>query len=264
MIHPVGIGMSSWFWERTKDAFQGPALLAPNLIGCGISEGSDAWDPDERGLFVPLDWVKGCEALMEQYFGDNKAPWQGILGKEKSYTVVAQGGLAPIGVLLAHRNPKAVQQLVLASPPTWKDMTTAVPESELAKNYNFFRNPIWGNLAFKVLETKKAVSFFSNIFLFSNPCDDSWIDLAAKESLVEARAPVAVFNSGFCLNKSLEEELLTLRQPTLIVEGQDDTRERQEYSEKMENCEAIRLPGKNVVPWEFPEEFSHALSKAVR
>ena len=110
------------------DAFEGPAMLAPNLIGCGISEGSDAWNPDTRGLFVPLDWVKGCEALMEQYVSEtNKAPWQGILGNNQSYTVVAQGGLAPIGVLLASRNPKAVNQLVLASPPTWKDMTTAVP-----------------------------------------------------------------------------------------------------------------------------------------
>ncbi|KAL3922779.1 MAG: hypothetical protein SGARI_006373 [Bacillariaceae sp.] len=37
MIHPVGIGMSSWFWERTMEALdEGPAMLAPNLIGCGM------------------------------------------------------------------------------------------------------------------------------------------------------------------------------------------------------------------------------------
>jgi pimeloyl-ACP methyl ester carboxylesterase len=266
LIHPVGIGISSWFWERTMNAFpKGPAMLAPNLIGCGVSEGSDAWNPDERGLFIPLDWVKGCEALMAQYFDDNKrAPWQGILrNSEKSYSVVAQGGLAPIGVLLAGRNPKLVKQLVLASPPTWKDMTTTVEEKELARNYNFLRSPIWGSLAFKLLETRKAVSFFSNLFLFSNPCDDFWIDAAARESLLEARAPVMVFNSGFCLNKGLESELSSLQQPTLIVEGRDDTRKRNEYTEKMANCEALRLPGKNVIPWEYPKDFAQALAERI-
>ena len=57
LVHPVGIGLSSWFWERFLDDYKGTAF-APNLIGCGISEGGDAWDPDEKGLFFPLGWVK--------------------------------------------------------------------------------------------------------------------------------------------------------------------------------------------------------------
>merc|ERR1719261_1093609 len=88
---------------------------APNLIGCGISEGSQAWDPDQRGMFVPLGWVKGCEALVNQINDDGSS-------KPPKWTVVTQGGLAPIGVLLAARNPDLVETLVLTSPPTWKDM----------------------------------------------------------------------------------------------------------------------------------------------
>ena len=123
---------------------------APNLIGCGISEGSQAWDPDQRGMFVPLGWVKGCEALVNQINDDSSS-------KPRKWTVVTQGGLAPIGVLLAARNPDLVETLVLTSPPTWKDMTNAVPQTELERNYNFLRSPLLGKLAFALLETRSLV-----------------------------------------------------------------------------------------------------------
>jgi hypothetical protein len=42
LIHPVGIGLSSWFWELFMDSWRGPAVYAVDLIGCGIAEGGDA------------------------------------------------------------------------------------------------------------------------------------------------------------------------------------------------------------------------------
>ncbi|KAL3913664.1 MAG: hypothetical protein SGARI_000543 [Bacillariaceae sp.] len=264
--------MTSAFWEKTMNSMHedSPAMLAPNLIGCGVTEGSDAWNPDEKGLFIPLDWVKGCEALMEQYNNmddnDESDDDSSSSNNNNSWTVVAQGGLAPIGVLLAERNPNTVRQLVLASPPTWKEMTTAVPEQELARNYNFLRNPLWGNVAFSLLESEWAIRYFSNLFLFSEPCDDLWIETAKQEcSSVEARPPVQCFNAGMCLNKSLEAELSSLQQPTWIVEGQDDKRERMEYMQWMKNCRIQKvLPGTNVIPWEFPDEFAQVLAEIVR
>jgi pimeloyl-ACP methyl ester carboxylesterase len=291
LIHPVGIGLSSWFWEPFMEAWEGPALYAPNLIGCGVSEGGDAWDPDQRGLFIPLGWVRGCEALMDhahngigdvmnvnqqrQYaqqfstFVSPTALFRNLVSRGTprprltTWTVVTQGGLAPIGVLLASRNPTRVGNLVMASPPTWHDITTAVPEVELTRNYNFLRSPLWGNLAFRLLESRAAIEFFSNQFLFSNPCDATWLDKAENEFGIPARPPVQVFNAGFCMNQGLEPELTTLVQPTLIVQGVDDKRQRHEYVVKLKNCQTETLPGKNVVPWEYPEEFAKLLATAV-
>jgi pimeloyl-ACP methyl ester carboxylesterase len=301
LIHPVGIGLASWFWEPLMEAWEGPALYAPNLIGCGcISEGGDAWDPDDRGLFIPLGWVQGCEALMDHVaerggsgggvggpqndsqkqpleerssafssppttFFKNFPPrfLSGASTKSSTWTVVTQGGLAPIGVLLASRNPTKVGNLVMASPPSWKDMTTPVPEEELSRNYNFLRSPTWGGLAFRMLESRMAVDFFSNQFLFADPCDATWLDKVERELGVLARPPVQVFNAGFCTNRGLGSELTALNQPTLIVQGIDDKRRRQEYVDKMKSCQIETLPGKNVVPWEYPEEFAKLLSTRI-
>lgn len=289
LIHPVGIGLASWFWEPFMEAWRGPALYAPNLVGCGVSEGGDAWNPDERGLFIPLGWVRGCEALMnlidEGDDGDlhssgrdrrfERQPtalaspatfFKSLVSRRagsatpKTWTVVTQGGLAPIGVLLAARNPTRVGNLVMASPPTWRDMTTAVPEEELSRNYSFLRSPLWGSLAFRLLESRKAIEFFSNQFLFSEPCDVAWLDKAENEFGVLARPPVQVFNAGLCMNRGLETELTALEQPTLIVQGIDDKRHREEYVDKMKNCQTESLPGQNVIPWEYPKEFARLLS----
>ena len=254
LIHPVGIGLSSWFWTKIMSNYEnnnGPAIYAPNLIGCGISEGGDPWDPDERGLSFPLGWVKGCEALMTAVRDAN--------GNERKWKVVSQGGLAPVGVMLAYRNPNSVEILVLTSPPTWDDMTTPVPENELETNYNFLKSKILGNLAFKLLESRGAIEFFSNTFLFSDPCDAAWLDNAVYELCVEARPPVMAFNAGFCLHRSFEEELTTIDQLTLILSGIGDKRDRKEYVVKMKACQIQKLPGTNVLPWESPTDFVEAI-----
>lgn len=280
LIHPVGIGLASWFWEpllttlrdknKTNDSTTPTSerkttirAYAPNLIGCGISEGSDAWDPDQRGMFVPMGWVKGCEALMRQI--DDRDRDEKLASPQK-WTVVTQGGLAPIGVLLAARNPESVSELVLASPPTWEDMTTAVPQQELERNYGFLRSPILGKLAFSILETRGLVEFFSNQFLFTPGmgCDDTWLDNTETEMCVEARPPVQNFNAGMCMNRGLGPELSKTIQseiPTvLVVQGENDKRSREEYKQNMKNCRLVTIPGTtNVIPWEQPETFADLL-----
>lgn len=242
------------------DEWTGPALYAPNLIGCGISEGSDAWDPQKRGLSFPLGWAQGCEALMNE-ISSSSSPLSGLpfFGKARKWTIMSQGGLAPVAVLMAARNPDRIEKLVLASPPTWKDMTSAVPEKELARNYEFLKNPVWGRLAFRLLESRGAIEFFSNQFLFSKPCDAAWLDKAEQELGLEARPPVISFNAGFCQHRSYEEELRTLPQSTLILAGSNDKRPREDYSRYMKDCRMEVLSGLNVLPWESPNETAQAL-----
>lgn len=256
LIHPVGIGLSSWFWEKVLDEWDGPAVYAPNLIGCGISEGSDPWNPEEQGLSFPLGWAQGCETLMQST--PSAGPFE-MFRKKSSWTVVSQGGLARVGVTIAARNPESVQALVLASPPTWEEMVTAVPEKELNRNYEFLKSPILGKLAFRLLESRGAIEFFSNQFLFSDPCDTIWLDRAERELGVLSRPPVMAFNAGFCQHRSLEDELRTLDQRTLILVGADDKRQRKKYVENMKRCNINIVPGQNVLPWESPMAFMQAL-----
>ena len=303
LIHPIGVGLASWFWEPFMEILGASSssstttttttsntvsweVYAPNLIGCGISEGSDAWDPKTRGLFIPLDWARGCEKLMDHVGVDasNQPNQQAqqqqhellesnnddkqrsatmTIGDDEDdndrWTVIVQGGLAPVGVLLAHRNPNRVTSLIMTSPPRWDEMTTPVPENELKRNYDFLTNPFWGNLAFKTLESRRSVKFFSNLFLFSEPCDETWLDNAQREWEAggqSARPPVQMFNAGFCMNRSFEDELMSLEQPTMVVQGQDDKRERSEYTKSMKDCIVKTCRGQNVLPWEYPNELA--------
>ena len=87
LVHPVGIGLSSWFWRKFLDEWEGGEVFAVDLIGCG---NSSPWQPAGEGMFVPLDWVRSLETL-----------W--ALHIRRKCVVVVQGGLAPVGVQLAAR-----------------------------------------------------------------------------------------------------------------------------------------------------------------
>ena len=120
LVHPVGIGLSSWFWTKVmEDYSENPNIYAPDLLGCGLDHGASDWNPDEKGLFFPLSWTEAIETLINEKVG------------KEGCTVVVQGGLAPVGILLASRNPKMVKRLVLTSPPTYEDIVSAVNEKEL-------------------------------------------------------------------------------------------------------------------------------------
>ena len=265
LIHPVGIGLNSWFWSKLMDIWQNDDnqafnLIAPDLIGCGLSNGGDAWDPSRHPLSFPLGWVQGIEPLLP------------TCTKSSQCVVVVQGGLAPVGVLLAARNPNVVTNLVLCSPPTYQDMIAPVPEDELDRNYRFLTNPWTANPAFWILEQPWALRFFSNAFLFANPCDDEWIQQAqwgtrtadgTPSTLV--RNPVAAFNAGFCQHRSFEEELTTLSQPTLILSGEKDKRSRQGFVDAMKDCAWAQLSKCcNVLPWEDPVHVYRAISEFVK
>ena len=256
LIHPVGIGLSSWFWKKILDSYDNnPAIYAPDLIGCGIDHGANAWYPDKNGLFFPLSWVEGVETLMNTIviprWKDRQLPF---FNTSSGCLVVAQGGLAPVGILLAKRNA-CISDLMLTSPPTYKDITTAIPQPELTKNYNFLSSPILGRLAFTLLESRDVIQFFSDLFLFQDKCDEEWLDEAQKELCKEARPPVQAFNAGLLQHRSFQEELREMTQPLWIVSGDGDKRvkDRQLYqSELGERCKLISLSGLNVLPYENP------------
>eukprot|EP00967_Tisochrysis_lutea_P140419 scaffold256524_cov44-Tisochrysis_lutea.AAC.1 len=254
LVHPVGIGLSSWFWDRFTEAWEGGEVYAPDLIGCGMS---DTWQPAERGLFLPLDWARGCEAL-----------WRAHI--QRPCIVIAQGGLAPVGIVLASREAdnwsgsKAVSHLVLTSPPTWADLTSPIPEDQLLRNYNALRSPL-GRMAIGLVESRAAIRFFSDLFLFEHKCDERWLDQARSECSEAAREPVYAFNAGLLQHRSYEQQLLDMTQPTLVISGRGDKRmaRRTGYASGMKACTLCTLPGLNVLPWEAPNDVGNAVKEFV-
>ncbi len=270
LIHPVGIGLSSWFWGKVMKEYDGrdggnPAIYAVDLIGCGLEHGSDKWDPQEDGLFFPLSWVEGVETFIQsvvlpEYRLEKKDP-KNVNG----CVVVVQGGVASVGVLLSARNPTSfVSRLILTSPPTYEDMIKPVPKDELQRNYNFLTSKIWGGLAFTLLEKRPLIKLFSNLFLFKEECDEIWLDETMNgASYVEARTPVQAFNAGLLNHRSFEKEILELEQPVLVVCGTGDKRneDRQKYATQMKQCTIQVIDGLNVLPYENPRETVDVIEK---
>ncbi len=86
-FYQVGIGLSSWFWDKFLDEWNGGEVFVPDLLGCGDSE---PWRPGDEGIFVPLDWVRALEELWTKEI-------------RRQCLVVVQGGLGPVGVQMAAR-----------------------------------------------------------------------------------------------------------------------------------------------------------------
>jgi pimeloyl-ACP methyl ester carboxylesterase len=248
LVHPVGIGLSSWFWDKLLKEWKGGEVFAADLIGCGDSE---PWVPGEKGMFVPLDWVRSLEALWAQEIG-------------RPCVVVCQGGLGPLAVQIAARSRADVAGLVLASPPNFDDMRAGLDQKKVESNWMWLTSPP-GQLSYYLLRLRAFVEFFSNLFLFAGgAADEEWLEAACKGATPDARYPVFAFNSGLVIAKGYEDELQLLSRrslPILVLSGAEDgrTQKREAAARSLDSCRLLTLAGKNVLPWENPRETAAAL-----
>jgi len=291
--------------ERSRSQQQ-RVCYALNLSGCGLQDGGAAWNdavaarnkkndnnPYSLNRIFSL-WVQDCQAILQQcvlpvgsgprarspqpatsfsfdsLWQSSAFPWNKSNSRQRCHVVV-QGGLAPLGLLLAALCPDQVASLVLTSPPSFKDATTPLPPREIDQNVQFLTSKPFGDWALTNLEHKWAIELFSNLFLFHQPCDATWIQECLKEARPDARPPVQAFNAGECQRPDAWQKLLPggksvdtsatirelIQQPVLIVQGQADTKQRKEarldYPRLLPDCRLETLVGKSVVPWESPE-----------
>lgn len=291
LVHPIGVGLASWFYAPFLDSWRGAEVFAPDFIGCGPAPPADPWRPSERGLFIPLDWVRQLEHL-----------WCTRI--RRPCVVVCQGGLAPVAIKLAARvtdewdGAMAVCGLVLASPPTWDDMQEGLDEAEAGRNFRLLSSPL-GAAGYSLLRSRASVELFrsaclsvhlrakllvflyaksltpalrvarvlfSNLFLFSGAADESWLGECDACATADARWPVFAFNAGLVGCDPLREELRRLEQPVMVLSGADDGRaaKRSGYGAGMRRSRMQTLPTLNVLPWEAPEATADAVAEFCR
>ena len=252
LVHGVGVGQSSWFWEKIFRSYPGE-IIAPDLIGCGLENGGDPWDPTRHDLQIPIGWVQGIERLMQ-----NKG-----FNQMHRCVVVTQNNVAPIGIKLATRNENAVSHLVLLSPPCWERLTTEFTTEEERQQRHADNIGPAADFYYNYLESKVGYRLKMREF-FENPPDDRYINIAtAKERTTkEARNPIIATNAGDLFHRSFEEDLKRLQQPMLIIAGSADKVVKDKrpgfglapYSTKMSNEKTVIVDGKVMLPWESPDE----------
>jgi pimeloyl-ACP methyl ester carboxylesterase len=301
LIHPVGIGMANWFWDKFLEEIRMAAtasttdnndddviddVYAINLIGCGRSRQSGVVD-DEYFLARTSDlgkkknrptaaeqpphmqllpWTRQCAYFCDEIIKASDDDCTSTTSTE--ITVISQGGLAPVGLQLAASRP--IVNVILASPPTLQELRTSLNVDEAVRNWDWLRNlPDW---AFRnLLETKGAIQFFSNLFLFDRPCDRFWIDRARTECDPSVRAAVRYFNAGMCDVPSVNvvgggggANMTSAPPRVLVVRGAGDRRmEKDDFAVIETNTRRVTItviPNANkVVPWEAPGAFLAAV-----
>ena len=248
LIHPIGVGLCSRFWDRFIQRWLGDHpeadLLAPDLIGCG--EAACSLDP-----LTPEAWAKPLAALLRER---NDGP----------VVLVSQGTSLPIALALLELAPDLVCGLVAISPPGWRVLHEAFPIERSRQLWRWlFRGPI-GNLFYRYARRRSFLQSFSrkNLFAEAEAVDEEWLQTLSEGSrAMNTRWAVFSFLAGFW-RRDWEPQLTGLTLPLQVVFGGsatgigrsrcwDDLDERlATYRRKLPKAAIDTIPGRNVLPYE--------------
>ncbi len=261
LIHPIGVGLSRQFWQRFCDEWykQGNrnAIYNPDLLGCGESDMPNV-------AYYPIDWAAQLQYLIKNVV-------------KKPVILVVQGALFPVAIELVKKEPDLIAGIILSGPPAWSVMTKPAPEWQQKLLWNLLFDSPSGNLFYRYARRKKFLSDFSikQLFASVDDVDDEWLDTLQEGAKNPAtRYAVFSFLAGFW-RKDYQKAIESIMQPTLAVfgetassisqSGKSDTTEKRlaDYSTHLPNGSAIKIPGRNVLPYESTVEFVKAMAPFV-
>lgn len=255
LVHPIGVGLSGKFWQRFCREWtttgKPNSIYNPDLLGCGDSD-------MPRIAYNPADWA---EQLL--HFITNVV--------QKPVILVVQGALFPVAIKLVHLPNAAnwVRGLVLSGPPPWPLITSERPKWRQKLIWNLFFDAPAGNGFYRYARTSKFLRNFSirQLFAESQDVDGEWLEtlqLGAKN--LASRYAVFSFLAGFW-RENYQEDIARITQPTLVVmgekassisrEGKQETPEERlaDYLKTFPNAQGIKIPKRNVLPYEATAEF---------
>lgn len=259
LIHPIGVGLSRWFWERFITAWyatgQGNVIYNPDLLGCG--------DGDlPRIAYHPEDWGRQLQYFVSEVI-------------KEPVVIVAQGALFPVALSCANLFPDRVKAIALSGPPAWRLMTTPTRPSQQNLAWNLFDTPL-GVAFYQYARSRKFLASFSKRQLFGNPADidDNWLDRLQEHSKKAAtRHAVFAFLSGFW-RQNYQEAIASLHCPTLVIFGKQASSVTKGYVESAEQRltaylkylpygQGCQISGRNVLPYEATDEFVNVVREFV-
>ena len=248
LIHPIGVGLSSRFWDRFIRCWRlhDPAavLLAPDLIGCGT-----AICPPRP--LTPEDWAAPLITLLRER---NSGP----------AVLVVQGASLPIALAMQAQAPELVSALVAISPPGWRVLQQEFPQNRAQLLWRWLFQGVLGNLFYRYARRQSFLNTFSrnNLFARADAVDEEWLTMLEQGSrAMDTRWAVYSFLAGFW-RRDWIPQLTGLTVPLQIVFGAnatgigrsrnwDDVNERMDtYFRNLPNAAITTIPGRNVLPYE--------------
>ena len=252
LIHPIGVGLSSRFWDRFGACWQSgnntAELLTPDLLGCGAA-------PCPARPLTPEEWAEPLIHLLRER---NSGP----------AVLVSQGASLPIALAVVAKAPEIVSALVAISPPGWLVLKQEFPLSRARWLWRLLFGGLIGNLFYRYARRRRFLDAFSKKNLFARPeaVDEEWLEMLNQGSrAMDTRWAVYSFLAGFW-RRDWEPQLIGLKIPIQILFGTkatgigssknwDDLNERLvTYKEKLPDASISAIPGKNVLPYESTEE----------
>ncbi|CAK6696234.1 alpha/beta hydrolase [Synechococcus sp. CCY9201] len=256
-LHPIGVGLSGAFWQRFSHEWNvrrlPQPLIHPDLIGCGRSAMPDR-------ILRPEHWADQIAVLLDQRV--RRPVW-----------LLVQGASLPVALDLQALRPQAIRGMVLFGPPSWKVMTG--PADERLANAlwrGFFHTPL-GGLFYRYARTERFLRSFSEKELFarSSDVDAEWLSMLREGSRdLASRHAVFSFLAGFW-RRDYSDRLRQLEVPVLALfgdqasgisrRGKRDTPQIKaaDYAGRLPRASARLLGGRNVLPWETPDQAVEAV-----
>jgi len=261
LVHPIGVGLSRRFWDRFGSAWQRMAdefpVYNPDLLGCGDSDAP-------RAAYRPEDWADQLAALAGQAIA-------------QPALVVVQGASLTIALELVARHPERVRGLIFAGPPAWPLLSEPTPSWQQRSLWNLFDSPL-GRGFYRWARRREFLRSFSERQLFARAedVDAEWLDaLVAGASNPQTRHAVFSFLAGFW-RRDYTDVVANITQPTLVVMGDrassisrtgaeaSSEQRLQAYLSRLPHGRGTAIAGRNVLPYENPDEFARVCVEFAR
>jgi pimeloyl-ACP methyl ester carboxylesterase len=262
LLHPIGVGLSRYFWHRFcrqwRKSDRDNPIYNPDLLGCGESD-------MPRAAYTPDDWAEQL-----QYF------LQTIV--KKPVILLVQGAELAVALALVQRQtqPNYIQGVVLAGPPAWAVMTEATPIWQQKLTWNVLDSPL-GSAFYRYARRRQFLQSFSQRQLFADESavDAQWLG-TLESGAVNPGSRYAVFSflAGFW-RQDYEKAIATISQPTLVVVGEKATsisrtgqaespqQRLAEYLKHLPQGQGRQIPGRNILPYESTAEFVAVVAEFV-
>lgn len=257
LIHPIGVGLSRQFWQRFRSQWYRKGhknlIYNPDLLGCGDSDMPHV-------AYTPKDWAEQLDYFLQTIV-------------KEPVVIVVQGALLPVAIELVQKQSNLIAGLILAGPPAWPVITKNSSELQHKIAWNIFDSP-FGKAFYRYARTEKFLRSFSirQLFASENAVDKEWLDmLVAGAENPESRHAVFSFLAGFW-RQDYSGYLACINQPTLVVlgetassiskEGKQETPDERmaDYLGCLPQGSGIKLPGRNVLPYESTVQFVEAIA----